>query len=195
MHLLNIIGPPAAGKMTVGRAVCERTGFRLFHNHMSIEPLLGVFDFDTHSFARLNALIRREVIAEAVAVDLPGLVFTYAWDFDSPDDAAAVAELIAPVVNAGGQVDFVELYAAQHVRLAREGSADRMDHKRSKRDVEWARAHVIDLDSQARFNTDPASDELDWPLPAYRHLRIDTEQSLPHASAERIIGALELPRP
>ena len=47
MHLVCVIGPPAVGKMTVGRAVCELTGFRLFHNHMSIEPLLGVFDFGT----------------------------------------------------------------------------------------------------------------------------------------------------
>ena len=71
-----MIGPPAVGKMTVGRAVCARTGFRLFHNHMSIEPLLGVFDFGTPSFERLNLLIRREVIAESVAADLPGLFFT-----------------------------------------------------------------------------------------------------------------------
>ena len=194
MHLLNIIGPPAAGKMTVGRVVCERTGFRLFHNHMSIEPLLGVFDFDTPSFARLNALIRREVITEAVTAGLPGLVFTYAWDFDAPEDAAAVAELIAPAVRAGGPVDFVELYAAQDVRLAREGSADRMDHKRSKRDVEWARAHVVDLEARARFNTDSGSSEQDWPFPAYRHLRIDNGHASPELTAERIIDELGLPR-
>ena len=49
-ELLLVIGPPAAGKMTVGRAVCERAGFRLFHNHHTIEPLLEIFGFGTPPF-------------------------------------------------------------------------------------------------------------------------------------------------
>ncbi|MGW5238618.1 AAA family ATPase [Monashia sp. NPDC004114] len=193
MHLVNVIGPPAAGKMTVGRELCELTGFRLFHNHMSIEPLLGVFDFGTPSFSRLNSMIRREVIAEAVAADLPGLVFTYAWDFDDPRELQRVEHLIEPVVRAGCPVDFVELYAAQPIRLAREGGADRMDHKRSKRDVEWARAHVVELDQRARFNTDPTAEPADWPLPQHRLVRLDNSHASPRVTAERIIDELGLP--
>lgn len=191
MHLVCIIGPPAVGKMTVGRELCALTGFRLFHNHMSIEPLLGVFDVGAPSFNRLNRLIRRQVIAESVVADLPGLVFSLAWDFDHPADTAAVEALIAPVVDAGAPVDFVELYAAQPVRLAREGGADRMDHKRSKRNVEWARAHVIELDAATRCNTDPA-DAADWPLPQYRHLRLDNSHDRPSRTAQRIVSELNL---
>ena len=193
MHLVCIIGPPAVGKMTVGREVCARTGFRLFHNHMSIEPLLGVFDFGSPSFLRLNRMIRRGVIAEAVLADLAGLVFCVAWDFDHPADTAAVEALIAPVVEVGrAPVDFVELSAPQPVRLAREGGADRMDHKRSKRDVEWARAHVVELESAARFNTNPA-DAADWPLPQHRHLRLDNAHDCPVRTAARIARELGLP--
>lgn len=192
MHLVCIIGPPAVGKMTVGREVCARTGFRLFHNHMSIEPLLGIFDFGSPSFNRINHLIRHEVIAEAVVADLAGLVFSYAWDFDSAADTAEVTRLIAPVVEAGAPVDFVELTAAQSVRLAREGRADRMDHKRSKRDVEWARAHVVELESLARFTTDSA-DAAHWPLPQHRHLRLDNGHDSPTRTAERIVRELDLP--
>jgi len=36
--LLCIIGPPAVGKMTVGDAIAARTGYRVFHNHLAIEP-------------------------------------------------------------------------------------------------------------------------------------------------------------
>ena len=136
MHLLCITGPPAVGKMTVGRAVCDLTGYRLFHNHLTIEPLLSVFGFGTPSFNRLNTLFRREVMIEAVAADLPGLVFTYAADFDNPDDLEHLRWLIAPVLDAGNRVDAVELYAAQEVRLAREGLPDRVAHKPSKRDVD-----------------------------------------------------------
>lgn len=38
MHLVVIFGPPAVGKMTVGHEPAKLTGFKLFHNHMSVEP-------------------------------------------------------------------------------------------------------------------------------------------------------------
>lgn len=193
MHLLLVTGPPAVGKMTVGRAVCDLTGFRLFHNHMSIEPLLGVFDFGTPSFDRINAMIRREVIAESVVADLPGLVFTFAIDLDAPGDLVALRELVDPVERAGVPIDVVELTAPQPVRLAREGGADRMDHKRSKRDVAWARSHVVDLEARARFTTDPQRDG-DRLLPPHRHLRLDNSHDDPRLTAERIVGELDLPR-
>ncbi|GAA5017497.1 AAA family ATPase [Terrabacter aeriphilus] len=193
MHLVCITGPPAVGKMTVGRAVCDLTGYRLFHNHLSIEPLLGIFEFGTPSFQRLNGLIRREVIAEALTADLPGLVFTVAVDLDHPGDRTGLRELVAPVERAGAPVDVVELYAPQPVRLAREGRPDRMDHKRSKRDVDWARAHVVDLESRARFSTDPARDGGAL-LPGHRHLRMDNAHDDARATAERVVAELGLPR-
>ncbi len=193
MHLICLTGPPAVGKMTVGRAVCDLTGYRLFHNHMSIEPLLGVYEFGTPSFQRINSMIRREVIAESVVAGLPGLVFTFAIDLDDPRELEQLQELVEPVERAGAPVDVVELCAPQHVRLAREGGADRMDHKRSKRDIEWARAHVVDLESRARFTTDPARDG-ERLLPGHRHLRLDNDHADARGTAERIVTELGLPR-
>jgi hypothetical protein len=51
--LLIITGPPAVGKMAVGHEIATRTGLRLFHNHLAIEPVLrrneGEFRLDnTH---------------------------------------------------------------------------------------------------------------------------------------------------
>ena len=43
MKLLLLFGDAAVGKMTVGQELCKITDFRLFHNHMSIEPVLEVF--------------------------------------------------------------------------------------------------------------------------------------------------------
>jgi hypothetical protein len=193
MHLVCVIGPPAVGKMTVGRAVCGLTGFRLFHNHMSIEPLLGVFDFGSPSFVRINTMIRREVLAESIVADLPGLVFTFAIDHDAPGDLALLRELVDPIERAGIPIDVVELYAPLDVRLAREGGSDRMDHKRSKRDVEWARSHVVELEASTRFSTDPGRDG-EQLLQGHRHLRLDNAHDDPGATAERIVTELGLPR-
>ena len=82
------------------------------------------------------------------------------------------------------------------MRLAREGGADRVDHKRSKRDVEWARAHTTELEDVYRANTrvDPETGASDWPWPEFRHLRLDNSHSTPADTAELIVTELGLPR-
>ena len=45
--LLFIVGPPAVGKMPVGHEIAQRTGLRLFHSHLRIEPVLRFFEFGT----------------------------------------------------------------------------------------------------------------------------------------------------
>ena len=45
MKLLFLIGNAAVGKMTVGQELMKRTGLRLFHNHMTIEPVLEIFGY------------------------------------------------------------------------------------------------------------------------------------------------------
>lgn len=82
MHLVLIFGPAAVGKMTVGHELAGLTGFKLFHNHMSIEPVLDVFPWGSPSFVRLTSEVRRRVIEEAVVAELTGLIFTYVWAFE-----------------------------------------------------------------------------------------------------------------
>jgi shikimate kinase len=57
MKLVILFGPPAVGKMTVGQELANLTGFRLFHNHMTIELTLNFFAFNTKEFAHLNSLL------------------------------------------------------------------------------------------------------------------------------------------
>lgn len=45
--LLILFGPPAVGKMTVGKELSALTGMKLFHNHMTIELVLPFFEFGT----------------------------------------------------------------------------------------------------------------------------------------------------
>ena len=86
MHLVVLFGPPAVGKMTVGHELCRLTGYRLFHNHLTIEPFLGIFEFGSPSFARLSSEFRRRVLEEAIVSGLPGLVFTFVWALQLEED-------------------------------------------------------------------------------------------------------------
>ena len=62
MHFVFVFGPPAVGKMTVGRELASLTGYKLLHNHAPIEPLLEIFEFGSPSFGRLVNQFRRGVI-------------------------------------------------------------------------------------------------------------------------------------
>lgn len=189
MHLVILFGPQAVGKMAVGRRIAARTPYRLFHNHATIEPLLEVFDWGTPPFETLKLEFRRRVIEEAVASGMPGMVFTVVWLLDQPRDAAYVEELVAPVVAAGGRVDFVELWADLDTRLAREGTAERLAAKPSKRDQAWARAHLVESHEQQVLSTGP-----DQPFPLdHPHTVVDTSRLSADEAAVEVVRRLGLP--
>jgi hypothetical protein len=189
-ELMVIFGPPAVGKMTVGRAVCDRTDFRLFLNHDTIEPLARVFGFDSPVFRPLGAEFRRRVFEEAAASDLR-LLFTLMWDLQEPASADYVRDLIAPYADAGLPVSFVELVADLETRLERNRGEDRLAAKPTKRDIEWSDAHLHDCEVNV-MNTDPAlPTPADALLAEHRHLRLDNHGSDPGAVAVEIVAWLD----
>lgn len=54
--------------------------------------------------------------------------------------------------------------------------------------------HEVIAESVTRFTTVP-SDAADWPMPQYRHLRLDNAPESPGRTAERIVRELGLPPP
>jgi hypothetical protein len=185
MHLVLIVGAPAAGKMTVGAELAALTGYKLFHNHMTIEPFLDIFEWGSPSFDRLRSEVRRRVVEEAVTAELPGLIFTFVWALDEDGDRAHLDDLVAPARDAGWRIDVVELLADQQTRLAREGTPNRLAHKRTKRDVAWSRAHVVEMDERHRFVSQPEEH-----LGPGGHTRFDNSGDDPAATAREIAQAL-----
>ena len=45
MKLVIIFGNLAVGKMTVGQELAKITDLKLFHNHMTIEPVIEIFGY------------------------------------------------------------------------------------------------------------------------------------------------------
>jgi hypothetical protein len=186
VHLIMLFGPSAVGKMTVGRELSTITGYPLFHNHMSIEPVLDIFPWGSPGFVRLTKQLRRGVVEEAVAAGMPGLVFTYVWALEDPGDREYVDWLTQPVREADGRVDFVELYADQATRLAREGTPLRLEHKRSKRDLDATRQRLLADDVAHQLST-----RGDFVYPE-QHLRLDNSRLSPTEAAARIAAGLRL---
>jgi shikimate kinase len=185
--LLFVFGPPAVGKMAVGRAIAEASDFRLFHNHATIEPLLDVFDYGTPAFLRLNDEMRRRILEEAAAADV-NLVQTYAWALEEPEDAAAVDAYLQVFLDAGREVRMVELYADLETRLARNRTTYRLSEKKSKRDLAWSDDNVRSLE-QHQLNTGVPSVG-DAVVERHPHLRIDNTHRTPDDVATEILDWL-----
>jgi hypothetical protein len=186
VRLLVIFGPPAVGKMAVGAEVARRGGLRLFHNHAVMEPLLEVFDYGTPPFNTLLKEFRLRVMEEGAASETD-LVVTYVWGLQLAEDAAYLSDLMAPYVGAGAEVAFVELYADLETRLARNRSEQRLDAKKSKRDVEWSDGNVRELEEHVMNTSADVALPADELLSRYRHLRLDNTDVPAGQAAEQIL--------
>jgi hypothetical protein len=153
MSLVIIFGPPAVGKMTVGQELATITGLKLFHNHATIELALKFFPFGDAAFSRLVANMRRQVMEEVAASDLPGLIFTYVWAFDDPSDQQAVEGWAEIFKRQGRRVLFVELEASKSARMERDGLESRLAEKPSKRDRAASIQRLQALDLAHKLNS------------------------------------------
>ncbi|SDT40950.1 DEAD/DEAH box helicase family protein [Microlunatus soli] len=191
MKLLLIMGPPAVGKMTVGREIAARSAFRLFHNHHTIEPLVEVFGYGSPPFNLLNREFRRRVIEEATRHQID-LIFTFVWNLADPQDAEYLAELIVPVVESGGEVLVLELVADLQTRLERNRGESRLAAKPSKRDLVWSDDNVRQMD-QHQLNNDSAaaiSEQARIFFSSYPHLRLETTSLTVSETADRTLDWL-----
>ena len=184
MKLLFIFGAHAAGKMTVGQAVSRITPMKLFHNHMTIEPVIELFGAYNGA---VTERLRQVVFEEFAKTDNYGLIFTFIWAFDVPYDEEYVRHLSKMYEDAGAQVDYVELVAPQEVRLVRNRTENRLQHKASKRDVALSEARFLDAESRYRCVSEPGEIVRRLGIAPERYLRIDNTELSPDAVADMIV--------
>ena len=177
MKLVWLLGSQAVGKMTVGQELMQITSLRLFHNHMTIEPVLQIFGgWNGQVIARLRDVI----FDEFLRTDAYGLMFTYVCAFNMQEDLDYVERVSRMFRERGAQVYYVELCADQTVRLERNRTENRLQCKASKRDLEASDARLLRDDRNYRCESLPG----EIPFPNY--LRLENAGLSP-ADAARII--------
>ena len=186
MTLVIIFGPPAVGKMAVGLELERLTGFRLFHNHMTVDPIIRLFPFESAPYRRLVTEFRRRIFEEYVASDARGLIFTFVWALDDAQDRAFIDSTAELFTSRGGEVCFVELTATQAERLRRNETPLRLAEKRPQRDVAGSRAFLLNADRTYRLNS---AGTFFYPE---RHLKIDNTSLEPDAVARQIAAHFSL---
>lgn len=177
MKLVFIFGSGAVGKMTVGQELMKITDLRLFHNHMTIEPVLAVFgSFHTGALNR----IRDVIFEEFAASDNAGMIFTFMFAFNMQEDWDMVEHIKSIFRPYGTTFYYVELIAPQSVRLARNATENRRRNKASKQDTEAAASRLMAEDEAYRLVSLPG--EIPWD----NYLRIENEH-IPADKAARMI--------
>lgn len=170
MKLLIIHGPPAAGKFTVAGSVAKRTGFKLYHNHLSIDCVKPVFEFGSPAFWRVIEHVRTGTIAEAAREGID-LIHTFCYAFG--DDDRQFRDLIAAAEDNGGKVHIVLLRCDHDVRRERIANDSRV--KMGK---------LTDPDS---IEVSRGEQDLQSPLPGRETLTIDSSSITPDEAASKII--------
>ena len=176
--------------MTVGKSIADKTGYKLMHNHMSIDLLLNFFEHGSLQFKKLDRLIRFSIMKEFAKTDNKGFIFTFMWGFEKNgekmDDEKYIREIEKIFADEGVETVFLELDCPLHERLKRNVSDLRLEHKPSKRDKEFSERMLIKDDEEYRLNS------IDGELGDRMHLKIHNGNLSPGEVAEKAIQHLDL---
>lgn len=177
MKLLFLFGDAAVGKMTVGQELAKITDLRLFHNHMTIEPVIEIFGY--FNPAAIDGL-RRVIFEEYAKSGNYGMIFTFMFAFDRKEDwdeLERVKDIFRPY---GAEFYYAELVAPQKIRLERNATENRLMHKASKRDIAISNQRLINDDNNHRFESLPGE------IPFENYIKIDNSNLPPEKAAEMI---------
>lgn len=169
MKLLFIYGPPAAGKLTVAEALAKRTGFKVFHNHLSIDMAREIFS-DKATRAGVVEKIRNNIIEAAAKADI-NLIFTLVYEAKVDDEY--VARLVNKVEDNGGEVLFVQL-VPNAAELQKRVSAESRQKFSKIKDAELLQKILKDHD-------------LYGSVPYENNLRIDNSAMTVEQTIEKIV--------
>ena len=163
------------GKLTVARELAKITGFRLFHNHLTVDAVAAVFDFGTEPFVQLREQIWLAVFHEA-AVQKISIIFTF-----NPERTVRgqfIPDTVATVQAAGGTVLFAELTCSAEELERRIENPSRGESRKLR---------SVDLFRQLR-----RSGAFEFAALRDPSLSIDTTNRPPHESARLIAEGLSL---
>ena len=175
MNLIFIYGPPAAGKLTVAGEIAALTGYKVFHNHLSIDCIEPVFEFGSPSFYKLIEKIRLDVIGEAARENV-SLIYTFCYAKDQDD--AHIDKVLEAVEKHGGEVCFVLL------RCQREELEKRVLAESRKK---YGKANNLNI-----LNELLDKYELFQPVNARKSLIVDNTDLSPQDAARRIVEHFKL---
>lgn len=171
MKLLVLYGPPGVGKLTVARVVAQKTGYKVLHNHLTIELLCALFEWGSKPYLELVRKYRFELLEMAAKYKTKGVITTFVYAAEA--DEKEMKELLRRMRRYRVKVYFVKLHCSQ-AELER-----RIKHESRKAFTKIR--HVKNLRDLMRKYDISAT------IPFGENLAIDTTKFSPQKTASLII--------
>jgi hypothetical protein len=176
MHLVVLAGLPGVGKYTIAGSLCLRTGYKNFHNHLVVDPVLSLFEFGSPPFVELREQLWYLLLRRAAREGVEGVVMTIAKDRTLPADFFPVLE---GQLGAGGRMSVVELVCSGAELFRRLTDRSRAIHEK--------------INSVEMFETLREAGAFSGPAFPRDRMIVDTTGLSVEESANAIIAELALP--
>jgi tRNA uridine 5-carbamoylmethylation protein Kti12 len=176
MNLVYLYGPPAVGKLTVAKKLSKLTGYKIFHNHMTIDHAELIFEWGTKEFNELVGKYRKYTIEVASKSKLKGMIITFVYAH--PEDDKYIKELIKIVENNNGKFLPVQLYCNKDILYKRLKGVSRKEYGKIKYKKKLDKV----LKKYQLFN----------PMPFIKGLSIDNTKLSPSKAAQLIVKHYKL---
>jgi hypothetical protein len=125
MKLILLYGPPAVGKLTIAKEIARLTGFKVFHNHLTVNLVAAILPRGTPAYRQLLWDIRYAVFAEAAQAHLDGLLLTMVY---RRAQEPFITRCVVIIEQVGGGVCFVHVYYRAETVRQRVVREDRKRH-------------------------------------------------------------------
>lgn len=176
MKLIVLYGPPGVGKLTIARVLSKKTGYKVLHNHLTIELLCSLFDWGSKPYNDLVKKYRFELLEKAAKHGVKGVITTFV--FGAEADNKEMSELLRRMKRLRVKVCFVKLECSQH-------ELERRIKHHSRKEFTKIR-HVKNLrDLMKKYDTRAT-------MPVGDNLIIDTTSLPPTKVAKRVIQHFSL---
>jgi shikimate kinase len=192
MNFIFLYGPPGVGKLSVANELSKITGYKVFHNHITITPARILFgfesegfeskDLDLKGFRKLLYRFRVDAVEVAAESKFKGMIFTSVYGGEV-DTQAQINKFIKRVIHIlqkhGGKVFPVRLYCTREELYKRIKNSGRKKHKDK---IRSAKTLTTLLERYNLFQEIPLMDSLS----------IDNTKMSPRDAAKLIIKYYEL---
>ncbi|WP_201773502.1 P-loop NTPase family protein [Marinobacter similis] len=174
MQLVWLHGPPAAGKLTVAKALQSKHNFKLFHNHLAVDLSMAIYDaFGDKDFHHFTNSIRRQTLSKANELGVERMVMTFMTC--AQEDRKEIRRYLDFFESEGIEVYPVQILPRHDVLFSRSVSPERQQsHKIS------CHKHLSDLLSEWKF----------LPIEHKNALQIDNSERSPDDVAQQIMSHL-----
>lgn len=176
MKLVVLYGPPGVGKLTVANVLAKKTGYKVLHNHLTIELLCSLFEWGSKPYDLLIQMYRFDLLEMAAKYNVKGVITTYVYAAEADDQE--MKELVRRMKRKKVKVCFVQLLCTQ-LELEK-----RIKHESRKKFTKIR--HVKNLrDLMKKYDTRAM-------VPVGNNLTIDTTNLSPTRTASRVIDHFKL---